>query len=218
MKRKELIFLITALLIPGGLASAGEPVAIVEEVKGPQIGVQQMDLLEQGRVIKLQAGTTLTLGYLGSCVRETITGGSVTIGQEKSKVENGTRLAKQVDCDGGRAIKLDNRGNDVAGVVFRKVKTIGKKLPKPQWTIFGTDPVMRLSKPGTRILITRLDKDNEKPIDLAVGGLIVDLSKAGIQLEPGGLYSISDLSATFILKVSPLAVPGAPLLSRLIPM
>lgn len=218
MKPAQLIFLIAALLLPSSPASAGEPVAIVEEVTGPQISVQQMDLLEAGRVIKLHEETTLTLGYLGSCLREIITGASVTIGQEESKVENGKRHTTQVDCDGGRAIKLGKAGNDIAGAVFRKGKTTGKKLPKAQWTVFGTRPVMRLSKPGTRILITRLDKENEKPIDLAVEGSIVDLSKAGIQLEPGGLYSISDMSVTFILKVSPLAEPGAPLLSRLIPM
>ena len=64
----------------------------------------------------------------------------------------------------------------------------------------------------------RLDKKNEKPIDLAVHGLLIDLSKAGVQLDPGGLYAISNDSETYVLKVSPLAVSDAPLLSRLIPM
>ncbi|MHA1573899.1 MAG: hypothetical protein ACTSX8_07880 [Alphaproteobacteria bacterium] len=213
-----LLLLATTLVWPGGGARAGQIAAIVEELSASIVGIQPMDLLEQGRIIELGEGVTLTLGYLRSCIRETITGGRVTVGEEESKVENGTRLAEEVDCDGGLFIKSSKRGDEVAGAVFRKGNSRRKKLPKPQWTVFGTNPVFRLSKPSARILIERLDKEDESPIDLAVDGLLVDLSKLGILLHPGGLYSISDGSATYVVKVSPLAVPDAPLLSRLIPM
>ena len=218
MNRNQLILFVAALLVPSGLVRAGEPVAIVEDVSSAEVGVQQMDILEQGRVINLGTGAKLTLGYLSSCLRETITGGKVTVGEDESKVENGKRVAEEVDCDGGQVIKSSSRGNQVAGAVFRQGKKPRKPLPKPQWTVFGTNPVMRLSKPATRILIERLDKKDEKPIDLPVDGLLVDLSKAGVQLDPGGLYLISNGPASYVIKVSPLAVPDAPLLSRLIPM
>ena len=212
--------LLVAIMLPwpGGGARAGEIAAIVEEIRGSASGIQSMDLLEQGRTIDLGEGVTLTLGYLSSCIRETITGGRVTVGQGESKVENGTRRAEEVDCDGGVVLKASNRGNQVAGAVLRRFKNRGNKLPKPQWTVFGTNPILLLSKPRTRILIERLDKENENLIDLAVDGLLVDLSKLEVQLDPGGLYSISDGSAIYVFKVSPLAVPEVPLLSRLIPM
>lgn len=212
-----LLLLATTLAWPVGDARAGEIAAIVEDLSASIDSIQPMDLLEQGRVIELGEGVTLTLGYLRSCIRETITGGRVTVGQDESKVENGTRRAEEVDCDGGLVIKSSKRGVEVAGAVFRKANNRRKKFPKPQWTVYGTNPVFRLSKPSTRILIVRLDKEDESPIDLAVDGLLVDLSKLGVQLDPGGLYSISDGSESYVLKISPLAVPDAPLLSRLIP-
>lgn len=217
MRREKLIFFMAALLIPGGLASAGQPVAIVEEVRGPEIGVQQMDLLEEGRVIKLHAGTTLKLGYLRSCIRETVTSGSVTVGKDRSEVKNGLREEELVDCDGGQVIKSSKRGAEVAGAVFRQGK-FRKTMPKPNWTLYSTNPLLRLSKPSARIRIERLDDDSEKPIDLAVNGLLIDLSKSGVQLDPGGLYAISDDSETYVIKVSPLSEDEGSLLSRLIPM
>jgi hypothetical protein len=132
-------------------------------------------------------------------------------------VENGVRKEEEVDCDGGLVIKSSQRGAEVAGAVFRQGK-ITKPLPKPNWTLYSTNPFLRLSKPSARIRIERLDKSSEKPIDLAITGLLIDLSKAGVQLDPGGLYALSDDSKTYIVKVSPLAESEAPFLSRLIPM
>lgn len=214
------VFLLFAIFSigAGGIVRAGEITAIVEEVSGPASSVQKMDILEEGRVIELGEGATLTLGYLRSCIRETITGGKVTVGLDGSTVENGKRDSEEVDCDGGQVIKPNKLGDEVAGAVFRKGASNRKKLPKPRWTLYGTDPVLRLSKPTKRIVIERLDKEIHGLVDLAVNGMLVDLSKAGVRLDPGGLYSISDGSATYILKVSPLAVPEASLLSRLVPM
>ena len=203
---------------PGISAEAKKIVAIVEEVSNSASGIQAMDLLEEGQVIGLGRSTTLTVGYLHSCVRETITGGKVTIGQNRSEVENGVRRAEEVFCDGGTMIRPNKRGDEVAGAVFRKGAARLKTLPKPQWTSYGTKPIFRLSKPITRLVIGRLDKRGQEPVDLAVNGTRVDLSKLEVQLEPGGLYAISDGSRTYVLKISPLAVPKAPLLSRLVPM
>ena len=206
------------LAVPAALTQAGEISAIVEYMSTSDVGVQPMEILEEGRVIELGDNSTLTLGYLRSCIRETITGGKVTVGLEESKVENGKRLVEEVDCDGGSVIKSSKRGDEVVGAVYRKGDTRRKKLPKPQWTLYGTDPVLRLSKPTKRIVIERLDKEGHGLIDLAVNGVLIDLSKVGVQLDPGGLYAISDGKTRYVLKVSPLAVPEAPLLSRFIPM
>jgi hypothetical protein len=48
--------------------------------------------------------------------------------------------------------------------------------------------------------------------------LLVDTAKAGVKLEPGGLYAISSGDTAYIIKISPLAEPDAPVLSRLVPM
>lgn len=217
MIQKGPILFIAASLCSISVAFADEPAAIVEDVSNSTSGVQKMDMLNAGRVIELGKDATLTLGYLSSCVRETVTGGTVTIGEEKSKVEKGIRKAEEVDCDGGQVIKSSKQGAEVAGAVFRKGKA-SKPLPKSNWTLYSTNPFIRLSKPTKRIRIVRLDKEGEKPIDLAVSSLLIDLSKSGVKLDPGGLYAISDDSETYVLKVSPLAEAEASLLSRLIPM
>jgi hypothetical protein len=199
-------------------ARTAEIAAIVEYVDGGATSVAPMDLLEEGRVIELAANARLVLGYLHSCVRETIIGGRVTVGAEKSKVEGGTRQAKEVDCDGGRIIRSGNRSSDVAGAVFRKGKSKTPPLPKPDVTLFGISPLIRLSAPSEKIQIQRLDKSGEKQIDVPVSGSLVDTAKTGLRLAPGGLYAISSGATAFIVKVSPLAEKNAPLLSRLIPM
>jgi len=215
-RQASALCLAAALCLPL-TARAAELAAIVEDVSEPAAGVAPMDLLEEGRVIQLSADTKLVLGYLHSCIRETVTGGRVTIGAEKSKVEGGARQAKEVDCDGGRVIRSGNRSSDVAGAVFRKGSKV-PPLPKPDVTLFGVSPLIRLSTPSEKIQIRRLDKRNESQIDVAASGTLVDTAKTGLRLAPGGLYAISSGARAYIVKISPLAETNAPLLSRLIPM
>ena len=67
-------------------AKAQSPVAVVEEVKGKVVGVEFMDYVTPGTVIKLGPKGSIVLGYLKSCWRETITGGTVVVGVEQSLV------------------------------------------------------------------------------------------------------------------------------------
>src|SRR5580692_4829199 len=71
-------------------ALAGEPVAIVEDVSGKMSGVEFMEYVESGKVIKLGPHDQMVLDYLKSCWRETITGGTVTVGNEQSQVQLGS--------------------------------------------------------------------------------------------------------------------------------
>ena len=48
-------------------ASAQSPSAVVEEVGAGVAGVQLMDYVEPGQVIRLGAANRLVLGYLTSC-------------------------------------------------------------------------------------------------------------------------------------------------------
>lgn len=177
-----------------------------------------MDLLDKGRKIRLPEGATLTIGYFGSCLREKITGGEVIIGSDKSSVIGGKREAETVDCNGGPRVVPAKRGAETAGAVFRKGESPRKKYPKPDWTLYGTQPVLLFSQQVDRVRIERLDREDEKSIDLAISGRSIDTGKAGVLLDPGGLYALTSGSNIYILKVSPLAVPNVPLLSRLVPM
>ena len=65
------------------------PVALVEEVSGAPAGVEFMDYVETGKTIELGARGGIVLSYLNSCVRETISGGTVTVGTDQSDVQGG---------------------------------------------------------------------------------------------------------------------------------
>ena len=72
------ILALSALLATAAPAWAADPSAIVEDTKG-KVEVEFMDYLVPGRVVKLGANDELVLGYLRSCWRETIKGGTVTV-------------------------------------------------------------------------------------------------------------------------------------------
>src|ERR1700730_8806019 len=63
------------------------PVALVEEVSGAPAGVEFMDYVETGKTIELGARGGIVLSYLNACVRETISGGTVTVGTGQSDVQ-----------------------------------------------------------------------------------------------------------------------------------
>jgi len=63
-----------------------------------QPNILPFDELPAGRIIPLNKGESLELGYFESCVMEAITGGAVTIGARESRVKGGTIQRETVDC------------------------------------------------------------------------------------------------------------------------
>ena len=116
-----------ALALAGALlatsaASAGSPVALIEELSGNRAALEVMDYLETGQVIRLGARETLVLSYLNSCTRETITGGTVTVGTEQSEVVSGKVERTKVRCDRARASASAEYVIQSSGHVFRGLK------------------------------------------------------------------------------------------------
>src|SRR5437899_11320027 len=98
----ETAFLVVACCLFAASASAQSPAAVVEEVKGNPAGVEFMDYVVPGKVIRLGPQGSIVLGYMKSCWRESITGGTVTVGTEKSEVESGKIERTKAECDAGR--------------------------------------------------------------------------------------------------------------------
>ena len=65
-------------------ASAQSPAAVVEEIQGSVPGIAFMDYVEPGQIIRLGAHDRIVLGYLKSCWRETISGGTSGLSKAKS--------------------------------------------------------------------------------------------------------------------------------------
>ncbi|MBL8834791.1 MAG: hypothetical protein JNL66_01040 [Alphaproteobacteria bacterium] len=205
---------LAAIIIASGMAWAA-PVAVVEDIAGPPAGVQSFDFLDEGQVIQLQPGNTLVLGYLGSCWRESIVGGTVRVGAEQSTVQGGQVGRERVECDGGRMRLTSEQASRSGAVAFR-----GPPSVPAQAEVFGLNPVFQLGAPG-RLLIERLDRAASR-IDVTVTARdlnrgLFDLARANMSLAAGGTYRARAGEREIVFRVNANARPGAvPLVARLI--
>lgn len=95
------------------------PTALVEDVKSATAGVEFMDYLGTGQVIKLEPRDVLVLSYLKSCEHEIITGGTVSVGAERSEVQGGKIVRAKVPCDDGKMRLTSEQANTSAASAFR---------------------------------------------------------------------------------------------------
>lgn len=203
-----------------GIAAAQAPVAVVEDVQGKVTGAEFMDYVAPGKVIKLGPGSTIVLGYMKSCRRETIAGvGTVIVGAEESMVHLGEVMAGKVQCDSSHSQLVDRATSESAATVVRGVGD--KRSASPQVTLYGLSPVIETRGRG-KLVVERLDVAGERhDVDLTsasvVQGKFYDFAKAGTALKPGGTYAASLGSQRVVFLVDPKAEPGpAPIIGRLL--
>ncbi len=193
-----------------GTAAAQAPVAVVEDVQGKVTGVEFMDYVAPGKVIKLGPAGTVVLGYMKSCRRETITGiGTVIVGAEESMVHLGDVKASTVQCDSSHSQLIDREVGESAATV---VRSMDKKSTTPRFTIYGLSPVVETTGRG-RLVLERLDAKGERyDVDLAtasmVRGKFYDFAKTGTALRPGGIYAATLGSRRAVFLVDRSAEPG----------
>ena len=174
-------------------------------------GLRFMDYVEEGRIIDLGADGMVTLGYLASCLTETIRGGRVVVGRKKSTVENGDVRRRRAPCDGG-AIRLSAAEADKSGVI------VFRKPPGPQMTLYGTSPFISAPRTGSTIVIERIDVPGERH-DLTLRDGFLDLADSATELRRGGIYRATAGDTELVFKVDQYAKAGrTPLISRLLPL
>jgi hypothetical protein len=223
---KSIRLTIVVLLVWAGPALASGPVAaLVEDVTGASAGVEFMDYVETGKIIRLNPQDSIVLSYLVSCVRETITGGVVTVGREQSEVQSGKVERISTACDAGRMILTAELARQSAAMIVRSLvpRQDQPRLPSsPQFTLYGLSPVVELGRGGGTVEITRVDQGGEH-YTLTVGtpqslhNAYYDFAAAGTALSAGGVYraTVGVQSVTF--KIDPSAKPGkTPIVGRLL--
>lgn len=199
-----------------GAALAGEPVALVEDLSVERPNLQFMDFLEEGRIIALAKRERIVLGYMATCLRETITGGKLTVGSEESVVEGGTVEREEIDCDGGALRLTVAQAQEAGATVFRDKKQDGAtRLPRAQRVLYGVSPMLLLSKGPATVTITRLDAA-AKPLIFSLKTRRRDLAKDGVALAKGGLYIAEAGERRVVFKISRIAAVDAPILGRLL--
>jgi hypothetical protein len=212
---------VAAFCAIGSSVARAEIVALVEEIGEPRPGVQFMDYLTSGQMIPLHAGERLVIDYLRSCMRETIVGGVVAVGAEKSIVIGGTVSSEKVECDGGKGLLTAEQASKSGVMVFRgapqkTVATSGTSTPlaapaTAPLVLYGTSPLVEM-KSGGQLVIERIDEPGERHVaNVAVGAhrTLYDCAKEGFALKPGGLYRASSGGRELVFKIAESAKPGA---------
>jgi hypothetical protein len=202
------------------LASAQAPVAVVEEVQGKVNGVEFMDYVAPGKVIKLGPAAMVVLGYMKSCWRETITGvGTVIVGANESMVHLGDVKAGKVDCDSNHSQLIDREVGESAATVVRSMND--KDSQSPRFTIYGVSPVVETAGRG-KLVVERLDVKGERydvnlTPALLVRGKFYDFAKNQTALKPGGIYAASLGTRRTVFLVDRGAESGpSPIIGRLV--
>ncbi len=204
-----------ALLATPAIAAA--PVAMVEDVTGTTTGLDYLQYVEAGKVIKLGPSDKLVLDYFHSCARETITGGTVTVGTDASKVAGGTVTSETVVCDGGQ-LKLTVAQAKEGGVVVYRAAPKAGQPDAVERTVFGLSPIFDLGGPTTRLLVEEIDKPGRR-IDLRlsekdlVQGRFYDFAQHGERLVPGATYRATANRRSVVFKIDPAAAAGPVALS-----
>lgn len=173
-------------------ALAETPAAIVEDVQGKVDGIAFMDYVAPGKIIKLGPKASITLSYLKSCQRETISEGVVLVGAEQSTVQLGEVKRDKVPCDTNAAKLSEREANQSAATTFRTMRSDAKGTPAKLPTLYGTAPLVQ-ARSGSTLVIERTDGKEPTisvPLksEIMVGGKFYDFAKAGKSLTPGGSY------------------------------
>jgi hypothetical protein len=195
------------------------PTALVEDVKSTTAGVEFMDYLGTGQVIKLEPRDVLVLSYLKSCAHEIITGGTVSVGAERSEVQGGNIVRAKVPCDGGKMRLTSEQANTSAASAFRLQSVDHEPV------LYARVPMIQLPKlhadESRTLVIERTDRPVERfeiKIDerLADGGFY-DLAKDNKTLTRGATYNASIGLRKITFKVDARAKSSnAPVVSRLL--
>lgn len=192
-------------------ASAQAPaVAILEEIAGAAGKHEAFDELKAGERLDLGTGGRAIIGYLGSCTRETIEGGTVMIGTGQSEIEGGKVQRETIPCEATQLVLTDQEAGQSATVVFRGPpweKWVRQVVPSPSPVVLAA---------GKTLTIKRLDED-EKAQTVSLTSGHADLATENITLTPGGYYELTAGKKQMVIQIDPAAQSGPmPVASRLV--
>ena len=122
LKQRWFLFFAIAAAMVVASPAATDPVGIVllERVSSSSFKTESIEYVRMGQTIRLRLHQTIVLTYMESCVRETITGGTVIIGIDRSEVQSGDVERIRVQCEAGKMI-LTGAQSPIAGRTFRGI-------------------------------------------------------------------------------------------------
>lgn len=124
------------LLLPP-VSALAEPVALILDVSGkvtPPVAV--FDEVDDGAILALDKGATLTISHYGSCQEVSLAGGKVVVGEEGLEVEGGEVLSRSDQPCPGRAI-VDAADLINLAVTLRSMRPPRKMAARPEFILTG---------------------------------------------------------------------------------
>jgi hypothetical protein len=161
------------------------PIALVEDVKSATADVEFMDYVGTGQTITLEPRDTLVLSYLRSCQHETITGGIVRVGADKSDVQGGKVIRTKIACDGGKMQLASAEANASGASAFRLQSVPSEPV------LHALPPMLQVPKlqgnDSRTLVIERTDKSGERQEIVVSADPFFELG--GVTLKRGATYS-----------------------------
>jgi hypothetical protein len=195
------------------------PTALVEDVKSATADIEFMDYVGNGQVIKLEPHDVLVLSYLKSCEHETIVGGTVVVGADRSDVQGGQIVRAKVSCDGGKMRLSSKQASKSAASAFRL------QSADIQPTLYARTPVVQLPRvlasEDRTLFVERTDRLGErhefKINDTIAATGFYDLAKINLSLTRGAIYDASIGGHKMMFQIDAKAKSGpSPIVSRLL--
>lgn len=180
------------------------PTALVEDVTSASAEVEFMDYVGPGQTIALAPRDVLVLSYLKSCEHETITGGTVRVGMERSDVQGGKVVRAKVACNGGK-MQLASAEANASGASAFRLQSV-----ESETTLYALPPMVQLPKLAAHVdrtlVIERKDRPGERQEiaigEALIGGAFYDLAKADMKpLRRGATYTARLAGHTMTFKV-----------------
>lgn len=199
-----------AVLTPA--TASAQAAAILEEIAGASGKHEAFDELKAGERLELGAGGRAIIGYLGSCVRETIDGGTVVVGQDQSQVDCGKVARETIPCEATQLVLSEQEAGKSATVAMRPMpweRELRQIVP-------SRSPLIWVGEKG-QLTVRRLDSEEQQPLSLAIKDGKVDLAVHQVELVPNGFYELKAGKKRMVIKIHENAQAGAmPAMSRLV--
>ena len=201
----------SALLAASASAQASA-VAILEEIAGASGKHEAFDELKAGERLELGDGGRAVIGYLGSCVRETIAGGTVVVGKDQSQVEGGKVARETIPCEATQLVLTEEEAGKSATFSTRPMpweRELRQVVP-------SLSPLIWVEAKG-QLTIKHLNTEDQQVLSLPIENGKVDLAVHQVELVPNGFYELQAGKKRMVIKIHDNAQAGAmPAMSRLV--
>ena len=152
------------------------------------------------------------IGYLSSCARETIEGGTVVVGKDQSKIEGGKVARETIPCEATQLVLTEEEAGKSGVFSTRDAPWVRENKQ-----ILPSASPLILVATGGQLKIKRRDSADEEILSLPIKDGKVDLAALKIALQPGGYYELQAGKKKMVIQIHSEAQPGSmPAMSRLV--